>query len=145
MTIPDMKSRRLGVIGSIVGLLALIAAVLPHWVLPAIFPPPPFEEVMVDTGHKLGDRLIAHTKAEPRIRVRAEGIGDRWSGAASTAAVSLGLLAIVLSVLSLIFREEKLFAGVSAALGIAALAIEVAYIVLPFFLLALLIIIYFGS
>jgi hypothetical protein len=40
-------------IGSIVGRLALIAAVLPHWVLPALHPPPPADRVIVDTGHRL--------------------------------------------------------------------------------------------
>jgi len=146
MTNSAAQSRRLGLIGCIVGLFALIAAILPHWVVPAIFPQPPFEEVMVDTGQKLKDRLIGHKQGvEQRMRVRAEGIGDRLSDAFSTAAVSLALLAIVLAVLSLIFREEKLFAGVSAVLGIVALAIEVSYILMPFVLLILLAILYFGS
>jgi hypothetical protein len=126
--------------------LALIAAVLPHWVVPAIFPPPPFKQVMDDTSHKLRDRLIGDRKGvEVQTRVRDEGIGDRVSSAFSTAAMSLSLLAIVLAVLSLIFREEKLYAGVSAALGIVALAIEVSYILMPFVLLILLVILYFGS
>jgi hypothetical protein len=146
MTSPSARSRRLGVIGCIVGLLALISAVLPHWVVPAIFPPPPFQEVMVDTGHKWTDRLFGHKKdVQVRTRVRNEGIGDRVSDAFSTAAVSLALLAIVLAVVSLILREEKLIAGVSAALGIVALAIEVSYILMPFVLLILLAILYFGS
>ncbi len=42
-------SRRLGIIGSIVGVLAMIAAVLPHWVVPIVFPPPPADKVIVDT------------------------------------------------------------------------------------------------
>ncbi len=38
MTSSTLPFRRLGIIGSLVGLLALIAAVLPHWVLPALYP-----------------------------------------------------------------------------------------------------------
>jgi hypothetical protein len=145
MTNSAVPSRRFGVIGCIVGLLALIAAVLPHWVVPVIFPPPPFQEVTVDTGHKLRDRLFGHTKVEQRMRVRDEGIGNRVSGALSTAAVSLALLAIALAVLSLNFREERLFAGVSALLGVVALGIEISYILMPFVLLILLIVFFFGS
>ena len=133
MTNSAVQSRRLGVIGSVVGLLALVAAVLPHWVVPAMFPPPQSEQVKTDTGQKPRGRFFARRESiEQQIGAREERIGDRLSGIFSTAAVSLGLLAIVLAVLSLIFREEKLFAGVSAALGTVALAIEVAYILMPF-------------
>jgi hypothetical protein len=48
--------------GSIVGLFALITAVLPHWVLPAVFPPPSLDQVIVETGHRLKERLIARAK-----------------------------------------------------------------------------------
>jgi hypothetical protein len=140
MTNSAVKSRRLGVIGSIVGVLALVAAVLPHWVVPAIFTPAPIEQVKTDPRPKLKDRLIGHwNNAEHPVRVGGEGTGDRLSAAFSTAAVSLALLAIGLAVLSLIFREEKLFAGVSAVLGIAALAIEVAYILMPYAFLFILV------
>jgi hypothetical protein len=149
MTSSAVKSRRLGVIGCIVGLLALVAAVLPHWIVPAIFPPAPFEQVKTDPRPKLKDRLIGivmgarpySNSGEHQVRVRNEGSGDRLSAALSTATVSLALLSIVLAVLSLIFREEKLFAGVSAVLGTVALGIEVAYLLTPFvwfFILAIL-------
>jgi hypothetical protein len=57
-----VPSRRLGIIGSIVGVLALMAAVLPHWVVPIVFPPPPADQVIVDTGHRIKDRVIARVK-----------------------------------------------------------------------------------
>ena len=56
MTSSALPSRRFGTIGSIIGLLALIAAVLPHWIMPMIFPPPPVDQVIVETGHRLKDR-----------------------------------------------------------------------------------------
>jgi hypothetical protein len=124
-------SRRLGIIGSIVGVLALMAAVLPHWVVPMVFPPPPADQVIVDTGHRIKDRLIARVKGveyqAPRIEKSA---GRSWSETASATAISLGLLAILLSVLALIFREERLLAGVAAILGTGAIAIEISFVMI---------------
>lgn len=145
MTNSAVQSRRFGMIGSIVGLLALIAAVLPHWVVPAMFPPPQPEQARTDTGQKSHGRFIGffgrRQGVEQQVQVRDEGTGDRLMDAFSTAAISLSLLAISLAVLSLIFREEKLFAGVSAVLGIAAFAIEVAHILMPYAFLFVLVII----
>ncbi|TWB06996.1 hypothetical protein [Bradyrhizobium stylosanthis] len=126
-----VPSRRLGIIGSIVGVLALMAAVLPHWVVPMVFPPPPADQVIVDTGHRIKDRVIARVKGveyqAPKVEKSA---GRSWSEAASATAISLGLLAILLSVLSLIFREERLLAGVAALLGTGAIAIEISFVMI---------------
>ncbi|MBR0812276.1 hypothetical protein JQ544_12125 [Bradyrhizobium diazoefficiens] len=126
-----VPSRRLGIIGSIVGVLALIAAVLPHWVVPIVFPPPPADKVIVDTGQRLKDRVIAKVKGveyqAPKIE---KSTGRSWSETASVSAISLGLLAILLSVLSLIFREDRLLAAVAATLGTGAIAIEISFFML---------------
>jgi hypothetical protein len=119
-------SRRLGVIGSLIGLLAFIAAALPHWVVPIVTPPPPADQVSVDTGHRLRDRLIARVKGIEREAPRRETSPiDHLNDWSSMTAIPLGLLAIALSVLALIFREEKLMAGVAAVLGAGALIIEI--------------------
>ncbi|MCK1736223.1 hypothetical protein IVA79_20290 [Bradyrhizobium sp. 138] len=126
-----VPSRRLGIIGSIVGVLALMAAVLPHWVVPIVFPPPPADKVIVDTGHRIKDRVIAKVKGveyqAPKVEKSA---GRSWSETASVTAISLGLLAILFSVLSLIFREERLLAAVAAALGTGAIAIEISFVMI---------------
>jgi hypothetical protein len=126
-----VPSRRLGIIGSLVGVLALMAAVLPNWVVPIVFPPPPADQVIVDTGHRIKDRVIARVKGveyqAPKVEKSA---GRSWSETASATAISLGLLAILLSVLSLIFREERLLAGVAAILGTCALAIEISFVMI---------------
>lgn len=128
---PAIPSLRLGVIGSLIGLLAFIAAVLPHWVVPIVYPPPPVDQVIVDTGHRIKDRIIARVKGveyqAPKVEKSA---GRSWSEAASVTAISLGLLAILLSVLSLIFREERLFAAVAATLGTGAIAVEISFVVI---------------
>ncbi|WP_128928591.1 hypothetical protein [Bradyrhizobium guangxiense] len=124
-------SRRLGIIGSIVGVLALMAAVLPHWVVPIVFPPPPADKVIVDTGHRIKDRIVAKVKGVEYQAPRPEkSAGRSWSETASVTAISLGLLAILLSVLSLIFREERLLAAVAATLGTGAIAIEISFIMM---------------
>ena len=124
-------SRRLGAIGSIIGVLALIAAVLPHWVVPVVFPPQPADQVIYDVGSRLKDRLIARAKGVEYHAPRPEkSVGHRWEDTFSIGALSLGLLAILLAVLSLIFREDKLLAGVSAALGVGAIAFEFSFIVM---------------
>jgi hypothetical protein len=126
-----LPSRRLGIIGSIVGVLALMAAVLPHWIVPMIFPPPPADQVIVDTGHRIKDRVIARVKGveyqAPKVEKSA---GRSWSETASATAISLGLLAILLSVLALIFREERLLAAVAAILGTGAIAIEISFVMI---------------
>ncbi|WP_456618472.1 MULTISPECIES: hypothetical protein [unclassified Bradyrhizobium] len=128
---PAIPSLRLGVIGSLIGLLAFIAAVLPHWVVPIVYPPPPVDQVVVDTGHRIKDRIIARVKGveyqAPKVEKSA---GRSWSEPASVTAISLGLLAILLSVLSLIFREERLFAAVAATLGTGAIAVEISFVVI---------------
>ncbi|HXH43042.1 MAG TPA: hypothetical protein VNK51_04240 [Bradyrhizobium sp.] len=126
--VPAAPSRRLGIIGSIVGVLALIAAVLPHWVVPIVFPPPPADKVIVDTGHRIKDRIVARVKGVEYQAPKVEKSAARsWSDTASVAAISLGLLAILFSVLSLIFREERLLAAVAATLGTGAIAIEISF------------------
>ena len=128
---PAIPSRRLGVIGSLVGLLAFIAAVLPHWVVPIMYPPPPVDQVIVDTGHRIKDRIVARVKGveyqAPKVEKSA---GRSWSEAASVTAISLGLLAILLSVLALISREERLLAAVAATLGTGAIAIEISFVMI---------------
>jgi hypothetical protein len=118
--------------------------VLPHWIMPIIAPPPPVEQVVVETGHSLKQRLIARAKGEEykgeeyQAPKRETSKARSWSGQFSAGAVALGLLAIVFAVLALIFREEKLLAGVSAALGVSAIAVEVSIFVIGvFFTIAL--------
>jgi hypothetical protein len=125
-----VPSRRLGITGSIVGLLALVAAVLPQWVLPAVFPPKPLDQVIVETGQRVKDRLIARVKRldRPRESSQERTASAAWSQALSIAAVSLGLLAIALAVFSAIRQEERASAGIAAALGIGAIAFEVLWI-----------------
>lgn len=89
-------SRRLGIIGSVFGLLALLVAALTH--------------------------LLPQEMLYKNVTGMA---GTTWNEIVSTSAASLGLVAIALAVFAVIFKEEKLLAGVAAVLGIAAMAVLV--------------------
>jgi hypothetical protein len=121
------RSARLGITGVVVGVLALVAAVLPHWVLPAVFPAKPLDQVIVDTAQRIKDRLKrGDTPTMPVQRSQSQ----IWSQALSIAAVSLGLLAIALAVFSTMRGEERRYAVMAAALGIGAIAFQVMWIAL---------------
>jgi hypothetical protein len=71
-------------------------------------------------SHEASSREAAEPRAsEPRTT------GTSWNQVLSTAAASLGLLAIVFAVFAVILREEKLLASVAAVLGVAAIAVQV--------------------
>jgi hypothetical protein len=129
------RPRGFGVAGSLIGLLALIAVAIPQWVLPAVLPAAPAQHGAVDAGHSFKERIMAKLKgtalkknSAPKMQ-EAESGQEEWRRVFQAAAVSLGLLAIVLAVFSLIRREEKLYAGVAAALGVGAIALQAAILV----------------
>jgi hypothetical protein len=121
------QSRRLGIIGCAVGLLALLVSALTQ-LLPDGLLHKPIYQVTEAAGQKDTDHLIFRTK---RIEIRSHEASEQrpvsytWSQGLSTAAVSLGLLAIVFAVLAVILKEEKLLAGIAATLGVAAIAVQV--------------------
>ncbi|XUM23079.1 hypothetical protein ACRAVF_06575 [Bradyrhizobium oligotrophicum S58] len=72
-------------------------ATLPHWLLPAIYPPPPIEQVVVDVGHRIKDRVIARIKGvDYQPPPRKVAWPDRLQHGFSVGSVLLGLLAIAL-------------------------------------------------
>jgi hypothetical protein len=118
------KMGRWGIAGSIVGLLALVAAVLPLWVLPAIFPPKPIDQVIVETASKVKEQLVAAANGSEYQASVQKNPATVWYQASSIAAVSLGLVAIGLAVISFLRQENRRYAGAAAALGSGAIAFE---------------------
>ncbi|WP_257167477.1 hypothetical protein [Bradyrhizobium sp. SRS-191] len=131
MTDALTRSRRLGAIGCVIGLLALVAAVLPHWVLPVIDPPPPIDKVIVDVGHRVKDRLVARLKGvDYQAPVREPSWTDRLHQQLPMAAVSLGLLAIILGVIGQLRREERHVAAMATTLGGCAIAVQLSFVLM---------------
>jgi hypothetical protein len=119
-----VAGRSFGIIGSVVGLLGLIAAVLPLWLLPAIYPPRPADQVIVDTAQRVRDRIAARVRGVEYEARQETNPREFWYRAFSVAAVSLGLIAIALAVVSVLRREEWRYAGTAAAVGVGAIAFQ---------------------
>jgi hypothetical protein len=133
-------SRRLGIIGSAVGLLALLVSSLTY-LLPDSLLYRPLTQVTEAAVKKDSENLIFRIKRlEIKSREASEppAAGASWSQALSTTAVALGLLAITLAVFAVILREEKLLAGIAAVLGATAIAVQIWW-VLIFVVLAMMI------
>jgi hypothetical protein len=125
------QSRRLGIIGSAVGMLALLVSALTY-LLPDSLLYKPISQVNEATGKKETEHLIFRIK---RLEIKSREASDRpagttWEQALSTAAVALGLLAITFAVFGVVFREEKLLAGIAATLGATAVAVQVWWVLL---------------
>ena len=132
MTNAVRQSRRLSIIGSAVGLLALLVSALTY-LLPDSLLDRPITQVTEAAGKKDTEHLIFRIKRlEIKSREASEQrpAGTTWEQVLSTAAVALGLLAIAFAVFAVIFREEKLLAGIAVALGAAAIAVQVWWVLI---------------
>jgi hypothetical protein len=119
-TVPNKKPW-FGIAGSGVGILAVLAAVLPMWILPALSPPRPIDKVVVDTAEKIKDRVAAKLKGTQYKEVERQ---FDWYRAFAMVAVMLGVLAIALAVASFLVGEPRRYSGVSAALGVGAIVFQ---------------------
>ena len=132
MTDAVRQSRRLGIIGSAVGLLALLVSSLTY-LLPDSILYRPVAQMTEAAVKKDSEHVILRIKRlEIKSREASEQrpAGTTWEEVISMAAVSLALLAIVFAVFAVIFREEKLLAGVAVVLGGAAIAVQVWWVVI---------------
>ena len=108
-----------GISANVVGALAVIAAVLPMWVLPVIAPPPPIDKVVADTAGKIKDRIVAKVKGVPYYEAERR-VGPYKMSA--VVAVSLGVCAMILAAISFLFHEPRRFATTASMLGAGAIA-----------------------
>ncbi|MBI3899100.1 MAG: hypothetical protein HY308_12510 [Gammaproteobacteria bacterium] len=109
----------LGVIGVILGMIALGVALVHSWVGP-IGPKPSLEEVVAQKAEQLRDSVAAILNGEDPKVSRPVSV-DR---AVTIATVIAGFLAIVFAVVSFIRREDKRVCGSAALLGGAALVVQ---------------------
>lgn len=123
---PVEKHHWFGIAGTFLGCLAIVAAVLPTWVLPIVAPPPPVDRVVVDTAHKIKDRMIAKAKG---VEYQEAKRPTDWYQILAVVAVSLGVLALIFAAVSFITREPWRFAGAAAALGAGAIVFQFSLLV----------------
>ena len=132
MTNAVRRSRRLGIIGSAVGLLALLVSALTY-LLPETLLYKPIHPTTEAAAKKETEHLIFRIK---RLEIKSREASEQlpasttWEQALSTTAAALGLLAITFAVFGVIFREEKLLAGIAATLGAAAIAVQVWWVLI---------------
>jgi hypothetical protein len=119
----SQQPNSLGIAGSLAGLLALIAAVLPLLLLPAPSPPRPHQPAAAEAVHILKDRIVAKIKGATREEEKAPP-AENWSQYVSVAAIPLALLATCLAVFSLFRGGKKRYAALALSLGAAALAFQ---------------------
>jgi len=120
------KAHWLGIVGTVVGCLSVVAAVLPTWVLPAIIPPEPVDKVVVDTAQKIKDRVAARVKG---VEYREPERKLDWYQIFAIAAVTLGVLALLLAAISFVAHEPWRFAGAAAMLGAGAIVFQFSLLV----------------
>ena len=116
-----VKRHWFGIVGTALGCLAIIAAVLPTWVLPLLVPPPPVDRVVVDTAQKIKNRVIAKAKG---VEYQEPKRALDWYQVLAAVAVTLGVLALVLAAVSFVVREPWRFAGAAGALGAGAIVFQ---------------------
>ena len=123
------QPRRLGIIGCVVGLLALLTSALTQLLPAAQLSQPVVRQAAVAAAPKAKDQVIFQTKRFEITRSREApeppAVGTTWNDVLALTAASLGVLAIALAVFAVIFREEKLLAGIAAVLGAAAIAVQI--------------------
>ena len=127
------QPRRLGIIGCVVGLLALLVSALTQLLPAAYLAQPVFGQTIQKAEPGGNDHVIFRTKRleiKSREAPEQRTAGTTWNEVLSTAAAALGVLAIAFAVFAIIFREEKLLAGIAAVLGTAAIAVQIWWVLI---------------
>jgi hypothetical protein len=115
------RSWGIGLAGSVVGMLALIAVIIPQWVLP-----PPPRPASVEAHQTLAQRLVEKLKRMGhKHEKKREPAG--WREGLPAIAIFLALLAVFLGAFSILRGEVQLHAGVAATLGIGAIAYQLTF------------------
>jgi len=117
---------RLGLAGLIVGLVALVAAVMSSWVVELLEPErQPIEHVAAEIASSLAGRLAARARGEqyvpPPAVVQA---GTDWSRIYPAAVVGAGILAACVGVVGFVRRDDLRVAGATIGVGLSAVLFQ---------------------
>lgn len=134
-----MKSKRntLGLIGLVIGITALGAALFHFWAGP-INESPPLEEVVADKAVKIRDSVVARLKGEEPATTTKSRVWDA-DRIVDISTVAGGFLAIVLGAVAFIRREDLRISGSAVAFGGGAIAFQFAAIAVGAIVFAILI------
>jgi hypothetical protein len=122
----------LGLLGLLVGVLGLFAAVARPHIAEALKPPKPPEpppqklsDTLADAGDKFVDRIIdrlREKKAEPAAKAPPPSPPTPWDLYLAVAATSLGLVGALAGTAGWVRREDHRLAASSIVVGVLALA-----------------------
>ncbi len=123
MTKDNIETRTLGMIGIVLGFLALAGAFLSPWIQDAIDPPAkPLEERAVGFAGRLADAAKAKMKGEEYVPATApEAKPSRFL---FPGIIALGMLAMGFGLGSLLSSEPKMVGGGAVALGLSAAVVQ---------------------
>jgi hypothetical protein len=115
-----------GIVGILLGCLAVAAAILP-FVVPLTATPKPRDTVVIERLQGIKDRIFARRnrveRVAPERNTPARNIA--WFEILFATAIALGALAMILAVVSLFAREPWRLGVTAAELGAGAIMIEV--------------------
>ena len=117
------KKRTLGVIGVIVGFVALSCAFLSPWIQEAIDPPKKtLEESTVDFAGRLAEAAKAKVKGEEYVAANTEQ--PKPSRFIFPTVIGMGLVGAGLGIGSMLKSEQRMIGGGAIALGIGAVVVQ---------------------
>ncbi|WP_309398877.1 hypothetical protein [Cerasicoccus maritimus] len=121
------KNNLLGIIGCILGFIALVAAFYSPEIAAAIGPPTkPLEENVVDFAIKLKE--AAESKAKG-VEYHAEPTEPLPSAIVIDAIIAAGLIAAGFGLASLIRKEQRAIAAAAMCLGVGAAVVQISILV----------------
>lgn len=117
-----MKSSKFGMLGIVVGSMALLLALVHFWAGP-FSPQPTIETVVAEKAVSIRNAALDALKGKEPA---GETYSAQWDAdrIAYVATAVLGGMAFILAVFSLVFKEPVRAAGGAAALGISAIAFQ---------------------
>jgi hypothetical protein len=116
-----MKNK-VGIVGTILGLIAMTAAFLSPWIMETISPSKPLEEEVVNFAAKLADAAVAKAKGE-KYTPQNPPQQDLGSYVPPTV-IGLGMTSMILGFVSVIKGEKKVIGGSAIGLGISAAVVQ---------------------
>ena len=131
------RRSRLAVAGLVLGLVSLALAVLSPWIIEAVEPSKPLEEIAVEKVVKIKNQLAARLKGKPYVAPPVEP--TPWATWLPASVIAAGVLAIAVGVLCLVRGDNLRLSGATVAVGASAVVFQYFLILAGALLLILLV------
>jgi len=119
------RSARFGVIGLVVALFALVAAVLSPWIVGALEPEAkPIDQIAVDAAIRIKDRLAAKIKGEEFVAPPPEEKQFDFGKWFPAGTITLGVFAICCGTIGFVRHEDLRMNGSAVTIGLAAIVFQ---------------------